>query len=300
MVLVDDNPCFMRSLSLSVPAASTCLQFTMPYKALQYLKEEYQASTAAFSHQGNNCKAIIEQLQQPRRFDDISLVIVDYAMPGLNGLDLCAQLINSPYKKILLTGKAEQALAVEAFNNGLIDGYIRKDDPQFLDNFNEMVRRLQHLYFKTLSTPMLSNLQQTTDCALNLATYQKLYQHYYEQYNIKESYLIDTTGSLLMLDDQSLPHWLITRSGSQMQAYTDLAMSHDASTFVSDSLNEREFLPFFGLNFQVDQVAMEEWDLNLFACQTLVDYPEDFYVAFISLLFEESLPNFAAPLQKIS
>jgi CheY-like chemotaxis protein len=72
---------------------------------------------------------IYKVIYNPRRYEEISTVIVDYDMPSMKGLEFCEKLQNPYIRKILYTGVAGEGLAIEAFNKGLIDGYIRKGDP---------------------------------------------------------------------------------------------------------------------------------------------------------------------------
>ena len=55
-----------------------------------------------------------------KRFAMKTVVVVDYSMPNMNGLEVCKALEDLPLKFIMLTGKAEPETAIEAFNDGLI------------------------------------------------------------------------------------------------------------------------------------------------------------------------------------
>ena len=59
------------------------------------------------------------------------IAIVDYALPGMSGFDLCKELLSkkTPLPMILLTGKGSEQLAVEALKAG-VDDYIIKDPSQ--------------------------------------------------------------------------------------------------------------------------------------------------------------------------
>jgi PAS domain S-box-containing protein len=69
--------------------------------------------------------ALLQLLADASLFD---LVVVDYKLPGMSGLDLCkeilAQKISLPM--VLLTGHGSERLAVEALTDG-VDDYIIKD-----------------------------------------------------------------------------------------------------------------------------------------------------------------------------
>ena len=56
------------------------------------------------------------------------LVVVDHALPGMSGVDLCKELLdeNSPLPLVILTGRGSEELAVEALKAG-VDDYMIKD-----------------------------------------------------------------------------------------------------------------------------------------------------------------------------
>ncbi|TAK76547.1 MAG: response regulator, partial [Gammaproteobacteria bacterium] len=54
-----------------------------------------------------NVTTLQELHQQPERLHEVSVLIVDYSMPEINGIELCRQLSRLPMKKILLTGEAD-------------------------------------------------------------------------------------------------------------------------------------------------------------------------------------------------
>jgi len=56
------------------------------------------------------------------------LVVVDHALPGMSGLELCKELLdeNTPLPLVILTGRGSEELAVEALKAG-VDDYMIKD-----------------------------------------------------------------------------------------------------------------------------------------------------------------------------
>jgi PAS domain S-box-containing protein len=75
----------------------------------------------------------LEQLDGDTSSFDV--VVVDYVLPGMSGLDLCKELLNkeTDLPLVILTGKGSEQLAVEALKAGVND-YIIKDPGQgYLD-----------------------------------------------------------------------------------------------------------------------------------------------------------------------
>ncbi len=104
---------------------------------------------------GINIRKIHHEMHNPERFNEIGVIVVDYAMPGMNGIDFCTRLEGLPFKKIMLTGEADEHLAVSAFNNGVIDHFIRKDDANFYAVTNQAIREMQAAYFQSFSMKSL-------------------------------------------------------------------------------------------------------------------------------------------------
>jgi CheY-like chemotaxis protein len=67
-------------------------------------------------------------LDAPRRQDLISVIVCDYAMPGMDGLEFFAQLGDPDIRRVLLTALCDEQRAVQAFNRGLIHQFVHKAD----------------------------------------------------------------------------------------------------------------------------------------------------------------------------
>ncbi|MCZ6709862.1 MAG: response regulator, partial [Gammaproteobacteria bacterium] len=157
--LVDDNESFLRSLSLELPRMWACQTFTDPAAALAYLNEapalaplvdrcfslEPVGESEALIHL--DLDLIEQEINQPERFRRVSVVVVDYAMPSMSGLDLCRDIADPYIKKAMLTGVADEKLAVEAFNAGLINRFIHKQSADATATTLHYIEELQNEYF---------------------------------------------------------------------------------------------------------------------------------------------------------
>jgi CheY-like chemotaxis protein len=97
---------------------------------------------------------IAAMASDPARFARVSVAIVDFAMPGMTGIELCRKIKHLPVKKVLLTGKTGDATAVAAFNEGLIDLFLVKHDPELPGKLTRIIREQQYAYFKALTAPL--------------------------------------------------------------------------------------------------------------------------------------------------
>jgi CheY-like chemotaxis protein len=73
-------------------------------------------------------------------------------MPGMDGLQALGELAEWPGSRILLTGQADEQVAVRAFNRGLIDQFIAKQTP-------DISRRLVDAVAHLLATPNARHAQ---------------------------------------------------------------------------------------------------------------------------------------------
>jgi PAS domain S-box-containing protein len=63
------------------------------------------------------------------------LVVIDHALPGISGLDLCKELLDEevPLPVVILTGRGSEDLAVEALKAGVDDYIIKEPSVGYLD-----------------------------------------------------------------------------------------------------------------------------------------------------------------------
>jgi len=164
VVLVDNDIDFLGNLSLQLDADLAYLLFDSTEKALHYIneRETHTPNTRRFlmpeadEHAGRasggvpqlDAGAIAQEMFHANRFAQISVAMVDYAMPQMNGLELCRRIRNPSVKKILFTGVATESDAIEAFNSGLIDHYIRKSEHRVYEAVNRRIRELQRAHIR--------------------------------------------------------------------------------------------------------------------------------------------------------
>ena len=161
--------------------------FNDPLKALDYLIEQNPQKETRLS-----------KIYNHRRFDEISVIVVDYTMPHINGLSICEQLKDKPFKKLLLITQAQEEAAEQAFNQNLIHKYIRKDSPNFTLVLNAAIYDLLCDYFaeqfQTHNSVAPQIKQELSD---------KIQPH-----RIVEYYSITNPDAFLLLDDKANQFWL--------------------------------------------------------------------------------------------
>ncbi|MGF6770271.1 CheY-like chemotaxis protein [Paraburkholderia sp. GAS199] len=139
VVFVDDNDSYLDALRRFFPDVSTNLFFTRPQTALAFIRKharenslEFAPASACLSETGIErfveTSAERDILARDLRFEEVAAVVVDYDMPGMSGVEFLSSLSNLRCSKVLLTGVADETVAVKAFNAGIVDLYLRKTD----------------------------------------------------------------------------------------------------------------------------------------------------------------------------
>ncbi len=166
IVFVDDNPDFLDALSVAFSKQFNVQTFDNADAALRHINEyKREADLVANDEkpklQGDSDAWVKQVLthQNIKRFDElrikeVSVLVVDYSMPGMNGIEFCEKINNASIKKILLTGYATPSDAVRAFNNNTIHYYLKKNDANMLQDLETAINQLQHAYFNELSSSL--------------------------------------------------------------------------------------------------------------------------------------------------
>jgi CheY-like chemotaxis protein len=137
VVFVDDSADFLNGLRGIFRDRALNRFFTKPQAALDFMLSRDRGAPPIrmaghdYSQvEGGGCNALgRDALDDAARFEEVAAVVVDYEMPEIDGIRFLSSINDAACTKILLTGAAGYAEAVDAFNAGLIDFYLRKGDP---------------------------------------------------------------------------------------------------------------------------------------------------------------------------
>lgn len=234
VICLDDDRGFLDSLAIKLPMTHAVYRFfDKPVKMLRFMNEEYMADPfvkhtikrpdSFVVEQRNvdiNIGALSQEIYNPQRFNQVSVIVLDYDMPGMNGLEVCKKIKDPYVQKILLTGAADESLAVEAFNQGLIHKFITKQSKGMADLLEQAIAEGQMEYFRRLSQLVLDAVLNSPDepSALSDYAFIRFFEKYIEKAKPVEFYLIEGLGSLLFLDALGKPTGLFLKTKDQMQA----------------------------------------------------------------------------------
>ncbi|RJS95080.1 response regulator [Salinisphaera sp. Q1T1-3] len=216
IVLVDDDIDFLGNLSLQLDSDLAYLLFDSTSKALDYLtahngrsasRERFFQRTSAGSDAGTtprpleiDCHAIQQEMGSSERFSQVSVVLVDYAMPEIDGIEFCRRINDPHIKKILFTGVATESVAVDAFNKGVIDQYIRKQERAVYDTLNQAIRSFQREYIRDLFVAAADIFSMRTPPILSDPATPSLLDALARDHGMIEYYLADEPPGMLFAD----------------------------------------------------------------------------------------------------
>jgi len=163
VVFLDDDPDYLEMLALVLPQHWHVKLFLRPAECINYLQQEPPFWEAdAWNQQQlidhwRGGKPLIPQVlaywsKYTERYALTRVCVVDYSMPAMDGLQALGELVDWPGSRVLLTGQADEQVAVRAFNRGLIDQFIAKQTP---DISRQLIEAVEHL----LGTPNARHAQ---------------------------------------------------------------------------------------------------------------------------------------------
>jgi CheY-like chemotaxis protein len=260
-VLIDDSDSFLKSLSFQLDPSLASKAFCDTRAAIEWLDGQggsgarpdgqLHASYDTYpnSHQECNVAFDIEQIHriafQRKRFMTPSVLVVDYSMPQMNGVQLCEALRHLPCKKILFTGVADEKVAVDAFNRGLIDRYIKKSDDDALDKLETEIVALQREYFAARSDPLRDMLTLHNYSFVSDPVFAALVRSLLQEHRIVEHYIYSNPAGILMYDREGQAQLLVVETDASMDSHAEIAGDNDAPQSLLTALQERCIVPWF-------------------------------------------------------
>jgi CheY-like chemotaxis protein len=260
-VLVDDSDSFLRSLSFQLDPMLANKTFHDTTTALHWLRQSAQEAQeggvplhANFDMQNlpaDQCNVALDLeriyriAEQRQRFATPSVLVVDYSMPQMNGLEFCEAVAYLPCKKILFTGAADEKIAVSAFNRGLIDRYIKKSDDHALDMLEMEIAALQRSYFDARSETLRELVLLHHHHFLDDPALATLVTSLMASMGFVEHYIFPNPTGILFLDKHGKASLMMIETEQGMYAQYEIARDSDAPPSLLDALLERRVLPFF-------------------------------------------------------
>ena len=299
VVFVDDDRAFLENLTIGLEGDFASVIFDQPADALAFIEagpkvRSHDMVLAAHPEVPDGVdraltdrmvtvelSKIPELVYQPKRFEELSVVVVDYAMPGLNGLEFCERLGNAPVRKILLTGKADEKTAVQAFNAGIIDRFIVKSDPKALTLVSDNAKALQASRFEESAEVIVRALGAAAPGFLKDRRFAELFAELGRRTNAVEYYLAADAPGMLLVDSEGVPTLCVALTAQDLRAHWEIARDQDAPAELLAALEGHAKVPFFWQGEGFYGPECTDWRAALHPAEIL-EGAETYYYALIA------------------
>lgn len=260
-VLVDDSQSFLDSLAFQLSPQLECKAFHDPRAAISWLRQAYRHPAkedgpirVGFDEDSDSLERrnvsiyldrIYRTVMDRQRFNVPAVLVVDFAMPEMNGVDLCRLISDLPCKKILLTGQADEKIAIDAFNKKLIDRFIKKNDPDALNHLGAEIVRLQKDFFLGRTGTLKDLLSRHSYAFLSDQAMAAVVEQLCSRYRFVEYYLFPNPPGILFFDAQGKATLMVIETAAGLTTHVEVAQDQGAPPELIAALRELRLVPFF-------------------------------------------------------
>lgn len=288
ILVLDDDPLFLESLDFQFNEEVSCQTFTRPDAALEHLRTQ-AIQHPNFSHyfrdvsdtgnaelrmgdlllrlQLGELRSIIDDRAREQR---VSVAIVDFDMPKMTGVEFSRAIRDLPVKIILLTGKAGLETAIGAFNEGVIDCFLQKQDSSVTYALRREIRRLQEQYFAEIGAPIHHALSLGQPAFFDDPNFLELFSEIKEKNDIVEHYICNAPPGVMMRDSEGDESFLFISDAARAKEVSDSAERHGAPDDMVRLLRARKAHAWFPTDhgtYHPDYKA--SWTRFIWPAQTL-------------------------------
>lgn len=305
VLMIDDNIEFLKSVAIGLSSNNTAYNFySDPLKALQFLNEKHNSKDLShglfslldeeeFEHRtiDINVRDIYRIMYNKMRFQEISTVVVDFHMPGLDGIEFCRSIKNPHIQKILLTSIVDEQKAIEVLNEGLINTFIRKQAPNVMQQLNQALMQSQLRYFANLSKMVQEILSfSPKDSALFDPAFIALFNRIYKEFNVVEHYLTEFLGSFIFLDADGRHYGLFTRVKEQLDFYCESKEAEEAPEKAIAALKSGQQILCYYSDTKHHLPSGKVWEQYLFDAHKIAGGNE-YFCAYAPAMYDINLPS---------
>lgn len=301
VILVDDSASFVASLAFQMPAGQKVKSFSCSVEALRWIFSTFRRTLDADvlcnlvdrppqdeMHADDDSDGdadhhqALRKMREPQRFSAPAVVVIDYAMPHIDGLDFCQALEGLPCKKILFTGEADELIAVDAFNRGLIDHYIKKSDALALERLEQAIATLERDYFFQRSVELQSYYTSQRYDFLYDECLGQLVQDMIRRYGFVEHYVFPEPSGILFLDAEGSATLMVIENQAGLQSHLEAAEEYGAPMALQEALRKHSVVPFFWPSGGMYNGRLLDWQQYCMPA-ILCEGKKKYYWAFFSL-----------------
>ena len=236
MVFLDDDRDYLEMLGEVMPPGWFVRLFLRPIACIELLQQDIVRREAdAWTQQQiinrwRDGALLIPQILRywredgAARFALAQVAVVDYAMPAMSGLRMLGELTQWPGSRILLTGRADEQLAVSAFNRGLINQFIPKQSPDLRLRLTGAIGDLRHHPDKRCQQIWCATLSPGQHALLGDPLISEALEQLLRQLDWTEHVVIGAPFGVLGLDARGNARWLQLEPTENLQELAEMAL----------------------------------------------------------------------------
>lgn len=284
VILLDDQESFLQSCSLLLDENICYDLHSSPKKVVELVHKENKNRDLFYKKYLHNEEGefvyTFETLKQiinsEDRFKIVSVIVMDHDMPEMNGFEVCEK-IDPSIRKILLTGVADEKQAIEAFNEGLIHGFISKKDLDIKRKLNEQIKKLQTSYFKKTLNLYLEMVPLEEKIFFENLNITELFQSILEKNEIIEYYFIKEKKGFLLISKEGKQLFLKILHQQNIRAHLEIADDENAPKELLQYLESNQWIPYFPTPDGFYNSEIKDWKSHLFPSQQINHEKELYY-----------------------
>ncbi len=295
VAIVDDNRDFLINLSLLLNEDIAFKLYTSPISALQKLNNHDQITNASNQclslFQGNYDTDIADNIisvdvskikslvNNKTRFTENAIVIVDYDMPEMNGLQLC-QMLNKKIKKIMISGVADEKIAVDAFNKGIIDKFILKNDEQSTTKINNFIYEFQNKYIQDKTQTLKNTLNIKAYGFLNDPVFIDYFFDLLNRLEVVEYYLVNNPTGFLLFTRNGQAKRLLVMDDDEITSHIEVIDDNSGPYELQQILTQREAIPYFWQSDGFYTNEISDWKMCIYPTYKLTS-TQNYYTSIV-------------------
>lgn len=261
ILFLDDDPDYLDMLGMVVPTQWQIELFSRP----SGFGERMRLEPARWEADANQQLQMIDRWRQgqplipqvlrywgshPARYNLAKICVIDFAMPGTNGLQVLDTLLDWPGSRVLLTGQADENIAVQAFNNGLIDQFVPKQAPDITRLLMRVLRRLSEAPHARVNAAWRQVLQPAQQSLLQIPSVSEALQAHATAHWVEYAVLGQPFG-VLGLNSQGQCQWLQLEVQSSLGDLAELVASAGLGLEVARAVSSGRLLAAVELHQQL-------------------------------------------------
>lgn len=257
VVFIDDSVSFLSAMELAFSPRFQCLTFSDPIRALNHAnnlknldwnahsKEDYNYYSDSEQFVQNTLNASEKHLSNSNRYNEISVVVIDYDMPEMDGLTFCKNLKNPNIKKILLTGQVTTEEAIRAFNDNVIDYYISKSDGDLVNHLVKAIQDLQNRYFIDISSYIKIRAIEQKKSLFNDASLSDYFSKIIKENKVKEYYFSTNPPRYRLKTEENKIYTLLVYSRYDLNEQIRIIKEEAGPAWLLEGLKSASCVPYF-------------------------------------------------------